>query len=129
MSDFDDLPEGENWNEVKKYIPPQKPDTKLPKILISFEPAELILISGDPKLENIANTDIVYVTNTDSDLFIYENTYFYLVSGRWFKTEKLDGKWTPAENFLKSSVRFLQIIKKDMSLLLSREQQMPGPQA
>jgi hypothetical protein len=51
---------------------PSKPkgDAKPPKILVSKEPAELIVIEGEPKFAPITGTDLLYVTNTDSDIVL-----------------------------------------------------------
>src|SRR5262249_19971796 len=45
----------------------------------------------------IAGTSLKYVSNTDSPLFFHANNrYYYLVSGRWFSAESLEGRWTCA---------------------------------
>src|SRR6267142_2321651 len=43
----------------------------IPAIHVSTVPAELIVLSGQPALAPIAATDILQVTNTDDDLFLY----------------------------------------------------------
>jgi hypothetical protein len=59
-------------------------------------PAELILLEGEPKLEAIKGTKLSWVTNTQSDLFrsAADQRYYYLVAGRWFRAETLDGPWS-----------------------------------
>ena len=62
---------------------------------MSETPAELILLDGEPKLDPIKGTKLSWVTNTESDLFrsAADQRYYYLVAGRWFRAEKLDGPW------------------------------------
>jgi len=102
-ADFSKLPDNQNWADVREAIPTSADDSALPVIFISEAPAELILTNGEPELEAIADTGISYVTNSASDLFVYEDTYYYLVSGRWFMGGQLDGEWsavgTLPENF------------------------------
>ena len=58
-------------------------------------PAELIVTEGKPELTEIPDTGgLRYVANTDSPLFSLDGTYYYLVSGRWFETKRLEkGPW------------------------------------
>jgi hypothetical protein len=90
---FGQLPSTSNWANVIEAVPAQADDAPLPQIFISEQPAELILVDGEPELEAIADTGISYVTNTESDLFEYDGTYFFLVSGRWFSTRELGTDW------------------------------------
>ena len=67
----------------------------IPAIYVSTVPAELIVLKGQPALAPIAATDILQVTNTDDDLFLYapEQKYYVLLSGRWFRAKSLQGPW------------------------------------
>ncbi|MGH8863033.1 MAG: hypothetical protein ACREVZ_00050 [Burkholderiales bacterium] len=58
-------------------------------------PTELMVIQGEPKLEEIPGTSgLSYVTNTDSPLFMLGNTWYFLAAGRWFSTaDPLKGPW------------------------------------
>ncbi len=71
-------------------------DGKAPKITISTEPAELIVFEGDPEYTPIQNTNLLFVENTKSDIFmnVSSQTYFVLISGRWFTTKDLKSNWT-----------------------------------
>ncbi len=94
---FERIPAGDpNWDDVRKAVP-AKPLTPaaLPTVLVSETPAELILLEGEPKLEAIPGTKLSWVTNTESDLFrsSTDERYYYLVAGRWFRADKLDGPW------------------------------------
>jgi hypothetical protein len=91
---FDKLPTTKNWESVGAAIPPASNDAELPTIFISEVPAELILVEGEPKLKPIADTGISYVSNSDADLFRYDDAYYYLVSGRWFVAKQLGTEWS-----------------------------------
>ena len=96
-ADFANLPANGNWDDARAAIPAVADDSSLPDILISEVPAELILTNGEPQLEAITDTGISYVTNTESDLFLDQNVYYYLVSGRWFMADTPDGSWVSVE--------------------------------
>ncbi len=70
-------------------------DAPVPKVIVSPVPAELIVTEGKPELKEIPDTGgLRYVANTDSPLFSLDGTYYYLVSGRWFETKRLEkGPW------------------------------------
>ena len=67
-----------------------------PKIVVATEPTELVVIEGEPKLEAIEGTDLLGVSNSESDLVLETSTqdYFLLLSGRWYQSGALDGPWT-----------------------------------
>jgi hypothetical protein len=96
---FGRLPEQDVWVEVRKNIPGAKvkPDSA-PWVVVSYQPAELIVIAGTPQLEAIEGTQLAWISNTESDLFwaAGEERFYFLVSGRWFRGEKLDGPWSYA---------------------------------
>lgn len=76
------------------------PGAVVPEIVVSTEPAELVDTDGPPQLEPIQNTDLLYVTNTDKNLFmdISGQQYYLLASGRWFSTKDLkNGPWSYAD--------------------------------
>ena len=70
-------------------------EAQIPKIIVSTEPAELISATGDPEFIPIDNTDLLYVSNTDSDVFknIKDQNYYVLLSGRWYASSSLKGPW------------------------------------
>lgn len=93
-ADFGKLPDNKNWASAKQHIPiPPVKDTAAKAhpadIIVSFEPAEMILIDDKPQFMMIADTGIEWLTNTTSDVFRYQQAYYYLVAGRWFKTKQL----------------------------------------
>ena len=92
-SHFKKLPDDGNWAEVKAAIPPAERDEDEPTVFVSDRPAELILIEGQPYRRTIGRAGLEYVVNTESDVFIYEQRFYYLVSGRWFSAPVLRGPW------------------------------------
>lgn len=59
-----------------------------PKIIVTTEPAELIVVDGAPQWAAIEGTDLSYLKNSENAVFWQTNssTYYALFSGRWFKT-------------------------------------------
>lgn len=69
---------------------------KLPDIVVRTQPSELIMVDGDPQFEPIPGTQLAYVTNTASDVFVDQaqgNAWYVLISGRWFSAESTHGPW------------------------------------
>ena len=94
---FGKLPAEDNWKEVKANVPGKSLSAKnAPRVYVSFESAELILLSGPPKYEPVKGTALLWVSNTESDLFRLGETgaFYYLVAGRWFSSATLEGPWT-----------------------------------
>ena len=68
----------------------------LPELYVSTGPAELLQMDGAPQYQPIAGTQLLDVTNTSSDVFMdtSSQTYYVLVSGRWFSSSSLtQGPW------------------------------------
>ncbi len=74
---------------------PEPSPSSPPAILVATEPTELIVTDGEPKWGSIQG-DLLYVTNTESDVVMEVETqrYFVLLSGRWFAGRSLDGPWS-----------------------------------
>ena len=98
---FSKLPAEENWKDVKAALP-GKPVTKAPTVFVSQKPAELILTTGAPKYVPVQGTSLVWLSNTDSDVFRVGATgaIYYLVAGRWFTAADFKGPWTFATTSL-----------------------------
>lgn len=98
---FNKLPNNDNWKEVKKNIPGKK-GVKVPKVYVSTKPAELILTEGAPEYTPISGSKLLFIANTESDIFLHSPTsiHYFLTSGRWFKAKKLGGKWSAASKNL-----------------------------
>ncbi len=76
-------------------------DDRVPEMVISTEPAELIFIDGKPEFTPLQTSEIMVVSNTDSDVVfeIASQSYYVLLSGRWYRTKDLDnGPWTWVAN-------------------------------
>ncbi len=67
----------------------------IPAIYVSLKPASLVVLKGKPKMQPISNTQLLYVTNTTSDLFLNtaDQKYYVRLTGRWFRAPALDGPW------------------------------------
>ncbi len=82
----------------KKWI--RQPQTVLPiaipEIIVSTVPAELIQSNGEADFSPIKGTGLLYMTNTNNDVFmnIADQQYYVLLSGRWYKSASLKGPWT-----------------------------------
>jgi hypothetical protein len=71
-----------------------------PAVVVETEPAELISSKGEPEYTPISGTDLLYMSNTDSDVLldITSQRHFVLLAGRWFASSSLQGrkaKWAP----------------------------------
>jgi len=69
---------------------------KDPQIIVRTKPAELIITDGESSFTPIQGTQLLYVRNTESHLFMNIQTqeYFTLISGRWYTSKNLKGPWT-----------------------------------
>jgi len=67
----------------------------VPAIIIATEPTELIVTEGSPQYAPILGTDLLYVTNSESDIVMEVSTQRHLVilSGRWYASPSLQGPW------------------------------------
>jgi hypothetical protein len=92
---FSKLPEDDNWKDVRANLP-GAPFKKLPKVYVTTDPTELVVINGEPEYVPVPNTGLVWISNSESDLFRLgkDGPLFYLVAGRWFKAPGLGGHWT-----------------------------------
>jgi len=69
---------------------------KAPKIIVANEPTELIVFNGEAKFSPLQDTNLLFVENTESNVFmnISNQTYYILLSGRWFTTKNLKENWS-----------------------------------
>jgi hypothetical protein len=67
-----------------------------PQIIVATKPTELLQSKGEPKLSPIPRTDLLYVSNSQNDIFLVlgAQTYYTLISGRWFTAKALAGPWS-----------------------------------
>ncbi len=68
---------------------------QMPQIIVATEPTELIVLDGPATYSTIYGTNLLYVSNTQNDVFMdIDSQYYYvLLSGRWFNAKSLEGKW------------------------------------
>lgn len=66
-----------------------------PKIYVATKPTELISTTGEPEYTPISGTELLYMSNTDSDLFLHltDQQHYVLLAGRWYAADSLDGPW------------------------------------
>jgi hypothetical protein len=94
---FQKLPADTNWQDVRANLPGKAiAAAAVPTVIVSTQPAELLLLRGAPTYRAVTGTDLLWVSNTDSDLFRLGKTgaFYYLVAGRWFSASELSGPWT-----------------------------------
>lgn len=101
----------------------------VPTVFVSMEPAELLQTQGDPQVAAIEGTELIYVTNTDNDIFLdtLSQEHYILLSGRWFKAQSMNGPWqyVPGESLLPDFAK-IPVAHKKAAVLVS----VPGtPQA
>ncbi len=65
-----------------------------PELIVSTKAAELILVDGKPDYKPIKGTDLLYVSNSESDILMDINTqaHYLLLAGRWYYAKSLDSK-------------------------------------
>jgi hypothetical protein len=68
----------------------------VPQLIVATKPTELLQSKGDPQLAPIPGTQLLYMTNSPNDIFLVlgAQTYYVLISGRWFTAKALDGPWS-----------------------------------
>ncbi|HBI15157.1 MAG TPA: hypothetical protein DDY20_06530 [Desulfobulbaceae bacterium] len=95
------LPADDNWADVRQHLP-GRTETKPPVVLITTEPAELILTNGAPSYSPIPGTKLMRVANSDSPVFLNtgDNKHYFLTAGRWFRAASLGGPWSAASTDL-----------------------------
>jgi hypothetical protein len=92
---FAKLPADDNWKDVKAALPGRALPAP-PRVFVSSAPAELILVHGAPNYVTVSGTRLLWVANTDSDVFRLgkDGPIYFLVSGRWFTASDFSGPWT-----------------------------------
>jgi hypothetical protein len=68
----------------------------VPTIYTTQAPAELIVFKGQPDFVPISGTELLWASNTTSDVLIdtSTNSYYILLAGRWFRAPGLSGPFT-----------------------------------
>ncbi|OFY58596.1 MAG: hypothetical protein A2Y87_10550 [Bacteroidetes bacterium RBG_13_46_8] len=67
----------------------------IPEVVVRTSPAELIVTEGEPDFAPIEGSSLLYVRNTQSDVFMNTNnqSYYILLSGRWYISKSMKGPW------------------------------------
>ena len=122
---FNKLPQDENWKDVRANLP-GTPVKDLPSVYVTTVPTEMILIQGAPTYVPVPNTQLLWISNTESDLFrLGENgAFFYLVTGRWFTAPTIAGPWTFATPNLPDAFKMISLEHPRSRVLAS----VPGTQ-
>jgi hypothetical protein len=120
-------------NQVDLLNDPNSPLMKklaqhqVPQIYVSTEPAEIIETEGKPELQSIAGTKLLFVSNSDDNIFLNQTdqNYYVLLSGRWYRAKTLEGPWryVPAKSLPKDFAKIPENHRKG-SVLAS----VPGTQ-
>jgi hypothetical protein len=94
---FAKLPADDNWKDVKAALPGTPATAQaMPDVIVSMVPAELILVRGAAVYLPVSGTRLMWVSNTESDVFRLGTTgpVYFLVAGRWFSAPAFTGPWT-----------------------------------
>ena len=64
-------------------------------IVVTTEPSELIQSKGEANFASVDGTSLLYVSNSENDIFMDVNSqqYYVLLSGRWYHSKTLSGSW------------------------------------
>ena len=92
---FKKLPAEDNWKDVKANLPGKPVKASACRRCSSAsQPAELILLTGEPSYLLVSGTGLLWVSNTESDVFRMGKTgpVYYLVAGRWFSAPDFTGR-------------------------------------
>jgi hypothetical protein len=62
---------------------------------VSTVPVELLVTRGEPTYAPIPKTGLLYITNSDNDIFVETKAqqYYTLLAGRWLRAKSLEGTW------------------------------------
>ena len=91
---FGKLPKDDNWKDVLAALPGKSmAAAQIPTVNVSTTPAEMLLLRGKPSYVTVGNTKLMWVNNTESDVFRLgvAGPVYYLVAGRWFSAPGLQG--------------------------------------
>jgi hypothetical protein len=80
-----------NANKQNNNSAASTADNVVSNIVVSTKPAELIQSKGEPNFSPIEGTSLLFVKNSDNDIFMDVNSqqYYVLISGRWYKSRTL----------------------------------------
>jgi hypothetical protein len=95
ISEIDQNIKSKQSDDEKNALIEMKKTAQAPQIVISTVLAELIQSDGEANMKPIEETELLYVSNSEDDIFMYikSQDYFTLLSGRWYKSKSLKGPW------------------------------------
>ncbi len=86
---------------IREIVPPDTSSSDQyeglpPEVLTATEPTELIAMDGPPRYAPLVEDELLYLTNTESDVILEVSTQrvYVLISGRWFRAPSTGGPWT-----------------------------------
>ena len=92
-------------DEVAALVEPAEVDGNdvgVVRIIVATEPTELIVSDGEPSWAPVEGMDLLYMDNTDGNAFLELSTqsYYVLLSGRWYRGEGMVGElqWAHVPN-------------------------------
>jgi hypothetical protein len=73
--------------QLVEAVEDDEPPVEDARIIVATEPTELIVTDGPPSWSPVEGMDLLYLDNTDSDVFLELSTqsYYVLLSGRWYQ--------------------------------------------
>lgn len=93
LKEIDDHIKKEEAKNSDTSKPKEKP--LVTDILVTTEPAELLQTKGEAVYKSIQGTELLYASNTTSQIFKEINTQrtYTVLSGRWYHAPSLEGPW------------------------------------
>ena len=113
------------WKALASAISSPPNSGSSPTVFYSTTPAEVIVFNGAPVYSPIAGTNLVFASNTDSDVFVHSGQFYYLAAGRWFLAASLQGPWTYATDNLPPDFANIPLNNRESRVLVS----VPGTEA
>ncbi len=67
----------------------------VPKVMVVDKATEMVTTDGKPKYTPLPGNDLLFITNTDASALmeLATQTYYVLVSGRWYRSKAFKGPW------------------------------------
>jgi hypothetical protein len=78
-----------------------------PAIVVSYKPAILLSVDGEPVLAEIPKTKLQFVVNTSWPLFLdtSKSNYYLLAGQQWMTASDLNGPWSPTAKLPKDMAK------------------------
>ena len=101
--DFLRLPASEPYTEVLHSVSKPQQPAVVKLVLVVDKPTELIVVPLHPAMIPVEGTNLMWIANTETDLFFdsASREYYFLTSGRWFRSPELKSNgWMAATTLL-----------------------------